>query len=341
MDSARRYSFNLPWGAVVIGALGYAALSIWMIHLAEDFAGVIFFGLITLGAMFACLAFIMMTRRLAFPRVLELAEDAVLFPHGFPWTRIARILYADIIRISESSDRAQGCLSITTARGSFQITVSYLNDIESYRAVKDFICTKTSIIVPRYDKREPSDWRIWGFPEPILRWTEPKEWPRYRTHIVTSKPLLPRLAKALWFFVRCFGLFLLPWLLLQLFQLPTITATGFLWLCIPITLFFTSLHWLNAAYPVHTTEISCRDNGITQFFGKQTADWNYHQFSGWAVIERQFEGSIIHIMVLKGSRRVLAFALPDTSIRDRLVELFHGKKIPQSPDLKPSWEARP
>ena len=151
--------------------------------------------------------------------------------------------------------------------------------------------------------------------------------------------MLPRVANALWFFVRCFGILLLPWLLLQLFQLPTVSIAGFLWLAIPVALFFTSLHWLNAAYPVHPTEISFRDKGITQFFGKQTLYLNYADFSGWAVVERQYEGRILHILLLKGRRRVAEFARPDATTRDRLARLFHEKQIPPSPNLRPSWES--
>jgi hypothetical protein len=336
MNPPRRFAFNLPWPAIAVGVVFYGALSGYIAHLARDCDGVIYILLVGFSAIFAVLALIMMTRRLVFPRVLELTDDAILFPHGFPRTRITRIPYADIIRMS---DRGDG-LSVVAATGSFEITASYLPDTESYRAVKDFICSKTSIVTTRLSKSEPSDWRIWGFPEPVLRWIEPVDWPRYRTHVVTSRPLLPRFAKALWFFIRCFGVILLPWLLLQLFQLPTISIAGFLWLVIPVALFFTSLHWLNATYPVHPTEISFRDKGITQFFGKQTWDLNYADFSGWAVVERQFEGRVLHILLLQGRSRVFEFALPDTTTRDRLEQLFHDKQIPPSPDLKPSWEFR-
>jgi hypothetical protein len=297
--------------------------------------------LIGLSAMFVVLAFIVVRRRLVFPGVLELAEDTVLLPHGFPRTRITRISYADIIRMSERGVGGQGSLHMVTARGSFEIAASHLPDIESYHAVRDFTCSRASVVMPRHDEREPLAWRTWGeFPEPILRWVEPEDWPRYRTHLVVSKPLLPRLAKALWFFVRCFGIILLPWLLLHLFQLPTIPASGFLWLSIPVTLFFTSLRWLNATYPARATEVSFRDHGITQLSGKQTRDLNYRDCSGWDVVERQFEERVLHILLLQWRTYVVEVALPDINTRDRLVQIFHDKQIPQSPDLRPSWESR-
>ena len=338
MNLPRRYDYNLPWRGAVIGALFYAGLSVLMVHLARDLSGVFFVGLIALGAIFAVLAVIMMTRRLLFPRVLELTEDAVLFPHGFPRTRVTRIPYADIIRMSDGALVSSTSFSMVTAKGNFEIGAAHLPDMDSYHAVRDFICSNSSIVMTRLDKIEPADWRIWGFPEPILCWVEPADWPHYRTHYVVSKPFLPRLAKAFWFFVRCFGVILLPWLLLQLFQLPTISTAGFLWLVIPVVLFFTSLHWLNATYPVQPTEISFRDKGITRFFGKQTWDLNYADFSGWALVERQFEGRVLRILLLQGRTRVIAFALPDSSTLDRLVEILHDKRLPQLPDLKPAWE---
>jgi len=56
-----------------------------------------------LSALFALLSVFMMIRRLVFPRVLELTEDTILFPHGFPRTRITRILYEEIISLRDSA----------------------------------------------------------------------------------------------------------------------------------------------------------------------------------------------------------------------------------------------
>src|ERR1035438_5872005 len=99
MNLPFRYHYDLPWRGIVVGTLFYAGLSVLVAYLARDASGVIFGGGIALSAMFAVLALIMVTRRLIFPRVLELTEDAVLFPHGFPRTRVTQIPYADIIRM--------------------------------------------------------------------------------------------------------------------------------------------------------------------------------------------------------------------------------------------------
>ncbi len=338
MNQSRQYAYNLPWRGAVTGSLFYAGLFVLMVHLAKEFAGVLFAGLVVLSAMFVILAVAMLARRLVFPRVLELTDDAVLFPHGFPRTRITRIPFTEIIRMSWTRTG----LYMVTERGHFEITSSHFKEIESYRDATDFVCAKTFFVMPRQDKQGPMDWMSGGFPEPILRWKEPIEWPRYRTHLVESRPLLPRLVKALWFFVRCFAIFLIPWLLLRLFRVPTAPAVGYVCLAVAgaflITLFY---QWLANVWPVHCTEISFRDNGITQFFGKQTADWNYHQFSGWGIVEKEFEGRTFSILLLQGRSRIVALAIPDTDIRDRLVQILHDKKIPQLPDLKPPWELRP
>ncbi len=335
-ESSRRYGFNLPWRGVVTGAVFYAGLSVFTIHLAKDFAGIMFVVLITLSAIFVLLAIIMVARRLVFPRVLELSEDAVLFPHGFPRTRITPIRYADVIQMSWTHTG----LEMVTPRGHFEITASHFKEKEGYRAAADFVCRKTAIAMPPQREPEMFDRRRRAFPEPLLNWDEPRELSAYRTRLVVSSPLVPRLAKALWFFVRCLGFFILPWLLLQLFQLPTISTGGFLCVAIPVALFFTLLHWLSATYPTRYTKISVFDRGITQLSGKQTRSLSYRDCSGWNVVERQFEGQILRILLLQCRAYVVEVALPDTSTRDRLVQLFHDKQIPQSLDLKPSWESR-
>lgn len=103
MNRNHRYAFNLPWRGIVVSAIFYAGLSFLSAHLAKDFSGIIFVGLIALSALFAVLSLFMMIRRLVFPRALELTEDAILFPRGFPRTRITRILYAEIIALRDSA----------------------------------------------------------------------------------------------------------------------------------------------------------------------------------------------------------------------------------------------
>src|ERR1700710_3155143 len=129
MNRNHRYAFNLPWRGAVFGAIFYAGLSLFAAHLANDFVGIIFIGLIALSVLFAVLSIFMMIRRHAFPRVLELTEDAILFPRGFPRMRITRILYAEIISLRDSALGSNVSFCMETSRGTFEIGVVRLPDI--------------------------------------------------------------------------------------------------------------------------------------------------------------------------------------------------------------------
>ena len=160
MNPPRRYDYNLPWRGAVIGAIFYVGLSVLMVHVAKGISGIIFAGLAVLSGMFAVLAVFMMTRRIVFPRVLELTEDAILFPHGFPRTRTTRIPYTDIIRMRDSVSASSASFCMVTARGTFEIGAARFPDMDSYNAVRDFICSKSLIAMTRPDKIQPGDWRI-------------------------------------------------------------------------------------------------------------------------------------------------------------------------------------
>jgi hypothetical protein len=340
MNSNLKYAFNLPWRGVVACAVCYIGLALFMAHLARKFVGAFFVCLAALGFMFACLACIMIMRRLIFPRVLELSEDAVLFPRGFLRTRIVRFRYEDMVRMTECNIAGQSGLSMFTGMGRFEIGSSRFTNIAHYQAVRNFIFAKASVPTPPSDEQGVSASKKWRkFPDPILRWMEPEDWSRYRTHIAASKPLFLRVAKALWFCARCLGIIILPWLSLLLCGVPTSPPADHLPLVLAVTFFFTLLYWFRAAYPVHTTEISFRANGISQYFGKQTMDHNYGQFTGWTVVERQFEGRTLLILLLRLRNWDRAFALPDANIRDQVARILHNKNLPQIPDLKPSWES--
>jgi hypothetical protein len=312
-----------------------------MAYLAKEFIGIIFVCLLALSIMFTVLACIMMTRRIVFPRVLVLSEDAFLFPRGFPRTRIIRVHYTDIVRVRERSLGGQDSFCMFTGKGTFEIGTSHLPNFSDYNAVRDFIGAKVSAAVFPCVARGVSESKIWReFPDPILRWREPDDWPRYRTLLFTSKPLFSRLARAFWFCIRCFGIFIIPWFILLVCRVPTSPAAEYVSLALACTLFFTLLHWLLAAHPVHVTEISFRDNGLTQLFAKQTTDQNYDAFSGWEIIDRQYEGHTLPILLLRWRHGVRALALPDTNIRGRLVQILNDKKIPHIPKLRPSWDEK-
>jgi len=102
--------------------------------------------------------------------------------------------------------------------------------------------------------------------------------------------------------------------------------------------FFTLLHWLNALYPSRISEVSLRDHGVTRSFGKQTMEWDFHRLSGWSVVERQFERRVLLVLLLQLRFGLTEIALTDTNLRDRVVQIFHAKRIPEIPHLRPTWE---
>src|SRR5450432_2342900 len=142
-----RYDFNLPWRGAVIGAVFYVGLSFFMAHLAKDTANVFTICSISLSVMFAILALFMIARRIIFPRVLELTDDAILFPHGFPKTRITRISFADIIGMRDGALTTNPSFCMATDKGNVEIGAARFKNIESYHAVRNFICSKTSILL--------------------------------------------------------------------------------------------------------------------------------------------------------------------------------------------------
>jgi hypothetical protein len=341
----RQYSYDIPARGVLVAVVFDFGLSVLTAHLATRSVGIVFMcGLMAMSVLFAVLAEFVLVRRLAYPRMLELTDDAILFPHGFPLTTTEVVPYADIIRIEDYGDR----LTTATGRRSFEIAASHFKYIEHYRAVREFISARTSIALPGCREQETSHWR--GFPKcrvpravelpsPRLHWVEPNEWADYRTHLARSKPTSRRIGDEMSFFSLCLGFILFPWLVLRLAQLPTCTPPGILGVSLLAGSFFTVLHWLRATHPVRPTRISFRDSGVTQVFcNGQKREWNYHCLCGWAVIERSFEERTLHILLLKDRLRVVSIALPDVGVRDMAVQILSDKRVPQVSNVEPSWE---
>lgn len=338
MDVARRYDYNLPWIGVVVGTLFYAGLSAWTAHWAAGFDGAAFVTLLVPSAIFGWFALVVMTRRFVAPRVIELTDDAIHFPHGFPWTRIARIRYAEIIRISEALDVVE--LRLGTADGAYDIQANHFCGFESYVAAREFICRQASIEIPSLDEQEKTGRKPWDrYPEPILQWREPEDLALYRTRLVVARGQPRRLGRALWVFARWFGGFTVPWLLLRLFGVPAESAVCYLSAVTVSSLLLTFVHWGYATYPGRTTKIAFRDRGITQDISDfQTWDFGYRACRGWTVVERLFEGRLLRILLIQLRWGVVDFALPDTDTRDRVTQLLRDKQIPQTPALRPPWE---
>ena len=231
--------------------------------------------------------------------------------------------------------------------------------------MREIISAKTAIALPDYDQTEPSlrdffttpNSRWDEFPPPLVHWVEPEGWARYRKHAEKSKPVLHQLRRELRFFLRCYAflcgyvvvpclaLILLPWLFsLGPLQVVTVSIRILIETSV-LAIFITMVHWFHVIHPVPAnSEISFRERGITQRFpSRQVRDWSYRQFSGWTIIEREFKGRILQILVLKRAVKGLeyneAFALPDDSVRDQVAKILNDKQVPQASDVKPSWEA--
>lgn len=341
MSSTLRYDYDLPWRGVALAVAVNTGISLLAAHWAKSIGGFFSVGPIFLSAVFALLALSVIIRRLIFSRVLELNDDAILFPGGFSGKRTRRLAYRDIMRMRNTT--VYPGLFIEAAKGRFEVMSIRFRNIEYYQAVRNFICSKTAISLPE-NIPAARTWEAWEaawVPGPVLKWSEPKDYIRYRTHLAVSKPSWLRLARAGRFFACVFGIFFIPWLVLNFCFNAGVPAIGFLTILIPASLFFTSLHWLNATHPARITHIIVFPEGFSQLSGKQTANYSFSDFSGWSVIEREFEGRPLHILLLQRPKYVKAMAFPDANIRDQFIQMLKEKKVPYLSDLKPSWELKP
>jgi hypothetical protein len=344
MNSTCRHNIESLRRAFVIGVAFHVGLSVLTACMAVGSAGLALIGWLVLSAIFSALALTMVIRRLTFPRVLELTDSDILLPRGYPWPRIVSIPYADIIRIRDAGDS----LTVVTGNGHFTIGIFRF---EGFHTVREAISSRTSITLPGvqpakltgFPPRLEVHWEDW--PAPLVHWTEPEDWARYRTRVAITSF---RLVKELWFFLRCFAVLFCAWLplgLLQLwcYQLSIVSFPIHSVVVLSIAaLFITALRWLYIGMPVRpSNKISFRDNGITELLlNGQDGNWNYRDFSAWNLIDREFHGRVLQILLLKTRRYEISFALPDDGVRDRVVQILTEKQVPHVADLKPSWEAK-
>jgi hypothetical protein len=283
------------------------------------------------------------------PYNVELTDEGILVPRG---RRKMAVSYADIVRIEDHGD----WLTAVTERGRFQIVARHLQD---YPALREALSAKTSIALPPYVRRRsskwesfcPLDWHYEEFPPPLVQWEEPEAWVRYREHLAKSKP---RLGRELRFFVRGFTVILCVWIsawLLQscLYHFPQ-QDRAFLLIFATIGSFLSAIvltlvHGIRVTHPVNSgVKICFRDRDFSRD-GCKIPRWDcsYRRLCGWAVIEREFQGRALHILLLKlrpePRASDIALALPDAAVRDRVIQILGDKQIPQITDLKPSWEA--
>jgi len=158
MELPCRYPYNPRWQMILFGAAFFGAGGVFMAHKAmHNSAGLIINGIITLGptgaivfywviaaacGVFVLGSLIFTIRRVVSPKVLELGTDALILPHGFLQTKVARVPYSEIQSLSEAKVSGQTFLYITAGVRRFTITASLLGESEIYLAVKSFLASR-------------------------------------------------------------------------------------------------------------------------------------------------------------------------------------------------------
>ena len=335
MSTTLRYDYDLPWRGVALGVVFNLGISFLMVHWAIRIGGILSIGPMFLGVVFVLLALWMIVRRVFFSRVLELTDDAILFPRGFSGKQIVRVAFSDILRMRNTG--VFSGMQMVTTKGHFEILPVRLGSIEKYNNVRAFICSKTSLSLSDEVIRT---WDAGWVPGPVLKWSEPENFVRYRNHLAASKPLWLRLFRTIRFLACAFGFFFIPWFALNYFLSAGLPASSFLDVLIPAVTFFTLLYWLFNRYPARVSHITVFPDGFSQLSGKQTRSFGFGDFLGWQVIERKFKEHVFHILLLQRPKYVLGIAFPDTDTRDQFVQMLNEKKIPQLSNLKPSWELK-
>ncbi len=170
---------------------------------------------------------------------------------------------------------------------------------------------------------------------PIVQWEQPEIYRRYRTQFkVNSQSLKLRLGKTL----GCFCCWFLPLLALQCFLHRTVEG---LVVALFAATWFAQLKWLNLHYPSTHGGISFHDEIVYWGWEKFHGKFRYGDLAAWTIVERQFEGQILHLLLARfGRGRNGEWCLPDAGTRDRVSQLLHEKMIPFVSDLKPSWEQK-
>jgi hypothetical protein len=125
----------------------YEGLSIVPVLLGPAGAAFFYWLVASLCAIFAVLAFALMTRRFVVVQFLELQQDELVLPRGWFCTRHIRIPYALIERVWEVNASGQTWLFIAMADCKFRITASLLPNEATYAAVKGFLISRSKTSV--------------------------------------------------------------------------------------------------------------------------------------------------------------------------------------------------
>lgn len=136
MDLPRRYSYN-PRLRLILSTVGAGAVWIVLQRLScgrIPYGFSLWFGLLPIA-----LGLLLAVRRAKAYRYLLLDRDELLLPTGFLQTRITRIPYISIERVSRIYLPGTAVLRLATKNGRFEIASTLLPDSESYLAVEKFL----------------------------------------------------------------------------------------------------------------------------------------------------------------------------------------------------------
>jgi hypothetical protein len=169
MDLPCRYPYNPQWraigGLLAIGLM-FLMFGATVLRHRRDAGAILFMGLIVLfGGLLTLLALLMLGRRLFLRRFLALEAEVLVIPCGFLRARPRTIPYTDI-ETSRETTRSGTCTFSLRAKGQTSDVLSnFFVDIESYRAVRDFLRSHVESNKKSRPKRErqPGEGIPYGF----------------------------------------------------------------------------------------------------------------------------------------------------------------------------------
>jgi hypothetical protein len=217
-----------------------------------------------------------------------------------------------------------------------RVDESQLGGFDRFKEIRNALFAKVGIENAPMTAPLPAD-AFEEFPKPLLKWTEPEDWPAYRTSLVKSESWMRLLMNELWFFARCLGVILLLWLLVSGFQMGGKETIRFLFLAVGGSLFFTWVHWLHVIWPAAAMDITVRETGLTRTPGKQIWDHPWSEFEGWRLIERSFLDRTLRILLLKHERTTIPITFPDATTQDKMIEILRAKNLPESTTVSVPW----
>jgi hypothetical protein len=150
-----KHPYNASLKAMALCGLffGICAVFYWQQGLTND-RGMIINGIITFDTfqstvfywvLFACsagfvlIAMLAAARRIKIPREIEFDEKGINLPYGLMQMKTTRVLYSDIMDLTETKIYSQLYLTLTTPSGKYNISRSLLPDKETYNDIQAFL----------------------------------------------------------------------------------------------------------------------------------------------------------------------------------------------------------